>query len=172
MSAAAPNCAPESDDVATGASGNGSVRSCPSPTTAHVASAQPANPNRIAPTPITFRTRTLRSAGAVPLSSLTPPRSGDPLFLSVVGARYIVPSSLGDHLHLATPPHSPQCFSRTTSVLVIPTGIARLFLACGLCMPGYAVEESVFDVNSPPTSTLDRGRARATIPRRTSGGSG
>ena len=56
MSGAAPNRAPEFDDVATGASGNVSVRSCPSPTAAHNASAQPANPNRIAPTPTTFRT--------------------------------------------------------------------------------------------------------------------
>ena len=108
MSGAAPSCAPEFDDVATGASGNGSTRSCPNPTTAHNASAQPANPNRVAPAPITFRTRTLQSAGSVPLSSLTPRRRGDQLFLSGVGARYIVPSSLGDHLILATSPHSSQ----------------------------------------------------------------
>ncbi len=56
MSRAARNSAPELDDVATGASGNVSARSCPSPTTAHNASAQPANPNRIAPTLITLHT--------------------------------------------------------------------------------------------------------------------
>ena len=34
---------------------------------------------------------------------------------------------------------------------VIPTGVARFFLACGLCTPGYAVEGPLFDLNSVHT---------------------
>jgi len=56
MSRAAPNCPPELDDVATGASANVSVRSCPNPATAHHASTQPANPNRTIQPRTTLRT--------------------------------------------------------------------------------------------------------------------
>ena len=47
---------------------------------------------------------------------------------------------------------------------VIPTGVARLFLACGLCMPGYAVEESLSD----RSVTLDSRRASLSDAARTS----